>query len=315
MDIKGFVRDQYKLSVDKIIERGRVYEIQTPQGRYALKQFDYKLRLPFHIAVLQHLEKIGFKQTHRIIPTTASQPLSNHEGIAYLLTNWIDGTHPDFIDESQLRRAAAYLAQFHLCSHTLQVDEKKLQHIPIELGNLPKLNRHRLEKLFEWEQTYKEESFRKAIGMMEQAILKFPQDIYDELVHEERERDSFVHGDYNKPNIVIRPDGGYALIDFDNCSRDIRVNDLIFLCQLHVAKDPDRALAALRAYHKFRPLSKKEFTLIKSQLLVPLRFYQNINTRVYVKKEVSEDWLKQIVKPFLSRRVMAAMQRFSYSDL
>jgi CotS family spore coat protein len=330
VDIQNFIWEQYGLLVDSVIEHRRphatnrnVFELLTQNGSYALKEYTWTLTLPFQTSLLSHLEKKGFLQKYKLILTRWQTPLAKMSEKSYMVTEWIAGRKPHFSNIQELIYAAKLLASFHNHAIHLDLDEEILRYAPIEfttstfseikIGQY--INANILKKLTRWVNDFGTDTFRLALERMQYAEYKFPSGEYEQLVEEEKKNKTFVHGDYTSSNLIYTPSGDMMMIDFDDCSYNVRINDLIFLCQLHMGQEIERVLQILQAYHEVRPLSLTEFQVVKSQLLVPARVYWEVHLQCVAGKEISRDWLKRNVDPFLSNKLWKGIKMLSYSDL
>ena len=263
---------------------GDVYRVPAREGVFCLKRFkgsDQELR--FNLEAQAHLFGRGFDRLAR--------PVRGRRGIwgvkggdgIYFVSEWLEGTQPDFGDPAQLGKAARLLGRLHLAaggfSPRTQIPWDKFR-----WGNWIGSFRRRAEALLEFKRTARG---RSEITPYEEAILESC-DFFYELGHQsvealrrsaylnvsrvEMEALSFSHGDYNYPNLVCDPGGSLRVIDFDNCAYDLRVDDLIRLVRRNSHWEVDRALFILSNYHSVRPISAAEWSVVAAALIFPHEF-------------------------------------------
>lgn len=277
---------------------GDVYRVSAREGVFCLKRFkglDQELR--FALEAQAHLFGRGFDRIAR--------PFRGRRGIwgvkdgdgTYFVTEWLEGTQPDFTDPAQLGKAARLLARLHLAaggfSPRTQIPWDKFR-----WGNWIGSLRRKAEALLEFKRSAQSQGettpYEAAIlencdffyGLGGRALEALRQSAYLAVSRAEMEALSFSHGDYNYPNLIYDPEGNLKVIDFDNCAYDLRADDLVRLVRRNSQWDVNRALFILSNYHSVRPISAGEWSVISAALVFPHEFSWAVNLYQARGKEV-----------------------------
>lgn len=306
----------YGIKATSIQKQGHrfLYKITAGSQQFALKRFDDWDTLSRQMLALQQLNKNGFKNMPSVILTLERHPTVCHEGKGYVLTEWVQGTKPQLGKLGELCRASTLLAKFHIHAHSLSVspDHGYLSFAGVKTGKYS--NGTILARIKRWAEAYKHPVLKEALKQATVAYEVFPHKLLCQLWQKELQHGAFVHGDFCRSNILRQVDGNMVMIDFDHCSTNIRIFDLAFFCH-HAEPTAHSLLNALKAYHAVRPLTQKEFLLLKAQLMVPERIYWEIHVRLFLKEPLDEDWLSRNIEPLIEGEFINTVRTLQYGDL
>lgn len=300
----------------------KVYKVQTKDRNYALKEYNRSIDINYHVSLLDRLDKNGFHQSPKVITTLDGSSSVESDGTTYVLSEWIDGIEPSFSNIIHLKAASALLASFHRAARF--PNQEVIKAAPNSFLDTPtfreiKVGQNKMstisEKLNEWVKQFGSDPLRIALERMEYAEFNFPIDSYIELFTSEKKENSFNHGDYNSTNLILTPKNKLYVIDFDGSSFSVRINDLLFLCHLHMGDNAKMLLDILKSYHQVRPLSLKEFDIVKSILFVPGNIYWIMHINTYLHNPIDSDWITQHLSRYSGKDYFEKIKKLSYSDL
>lgn len=330
MDISRLLKQHWNLNVE-LVTRHRngycnVYRVTSREGEYALKKYGWATNLPLQTTLMLHLQDRGFLNVPFLIKDRENNPIVHQGNEAFVLTKWVRGHNADFCNVSTLRQLARLLAHFHNHSCNIDIDEKHIQHlqygaleegpsklVDITIGQYD--TRTMSKRLRQWANSYPCPALQRTLFFMNLARAQLPVEVYKNLLHQELADRCAVHRDFNTSNILQTSDGQLYLIDFDDCSLNIRVGDLAFFCHLHMGSKAQHLLDILRSYHKIRPLSTAEFMVLKSLLLIPGQVYWMLHLRGASNQKITPAWIKKTIEPWLSNHLLICISKFSLKDL
>lgn len=300
----------------------RLYKIQTTDKIYALKVYERPVAINYQIACLHQLKKNGFHQVPHVISTVDGAGSVKKADTTYVLSEWIEGVEPSFANVKHLKKASALLASFHraaktpdeaVIKSTRNLFEKCTTFHEIKVGQ----NKMGVisNKLNDWVQQFGTDPLKIALERMRYVERYFPNDSYLELLTSERKENTFIHGDFNPCNLILKPKGKMYLIDFDGSSYYVRISDLLFLCHRHMGNNAEMLIDILKSYHQVRPLSLTEFEIVKSLLFVPGNIYWDMRMRTYYNNPIDKDWIIQNLTCYSSKESFDTIKQLSYSDL
>ena len=304
-------------------KKGNIFIVTTDNKTYILKVYSRPVNHDFQIAILNQLTKNGFTQFPRVIFTKNGQSSVEMGSLRYVLYEWIDGTIPSFHRIRQLKMAASFLASFHAVAEGLDEDviNKSTRNdflYPATFGEVrvgPFRNKVILNRLNEWVNHFGTDPLRIALERMEYAENMFSTDNYKELLQTEKEKNTFIHGDYNYSNLIYSPKGKVYLIDFDASSVYMRICDLLFLCHLHMGKEAEYLIDILKSYHQIRPLSRLEFEIIKAELFVPGKIYWEMHINTHSNHPINEEWINNRLAIYALKERFDKIRTLSFKDI
>lgn len=288
----------YKLTVTDLHAGARgVYKVVTKRnGVLCLKPYEApRLDVKFTAQVLLHLMKSGYSYSPRLMPTAHGKPWMYRSGTRYMLSDWVQGTSPEFTHAAVLNNAVRALANFHkhakgLKVHNAPEHRKPVFHLQERLLSSRRYIRSHL----------KLEQAKPYLHMCDRAMtyLKHPDVV--RAIQREQAAGSFVHGDYASHNLLVDAKGHVHVIDFDMSSLQARMKELAHVIhRSHPWQGDDGALRLIELYDKVRPLSQRDLRLLVAFLAIPVPLMRSIyRAKIrFPKKETlrrQERWLRDL---------------------
>ncbi|HEX3015989.1 MAG TPA: CotS family spore coat protein [Desulfobacteria bacterium] len=280
--------ESYGFRLKDYEQRGKILFLETNTGSFALKRSNLDpAELDLEYSVFLHLLRAGCTRIARIIPTATARGFAYIDGQAYLLSAWINGTHPNFTVPAEVDKAASHLAHFHAQAQgytgPAYWQKRKLY------GVWPYRFSYRLNHLLwyrqcvtargihsEFDQTFMAQ-VDQAIEQAQQAITNLRVPGYYVLAEKARTLGTICHHDYTYHNLLNDKEDKIWLLDFDYCLLDMPLHDLGNMI-LHVLKlsnwSPESANRILLMYHRERPLQQAELDALFSFVQFPQDFWQ-----------------------------------------
>ena len=299
-----------------------VYKVQTNGKSYALKEYNRTIAIDYHAAIFNQIDENGFHLSPKIISTLDGSSSVKIKDTTYVLSEWIEGVEPSFLNIKHLKAASALLASFHRAA--IAPDKAIIKSAPNAFLHSSKFSDIKVgqnkmstisEKLRIWAKQFGTDPLNVALERMEYVEQSFPNDSYTELFTSERQKNAFNHGDFNSGNLILTPDRKLFLIDYDGSAYSVRISDLLFLCHLHTGNDTTVLLEILKSYHQVRPLSLTEFEVVKSLLLVPGNVYWEMHIMTYFNKPIDSDWINKNLKRYSGNDFYDNIKKLSLADL
>lgn len=261
--------------------------IEAPSGDWHLKVFRHApAEFAAVCAAIDHLRQAGFTQLKPIQPTRSGEDAVIHGGALYFLTPWLRGSTLDPENVSQLGTASATLGMLHLAAKGFRPRDLEARHARRDWGGWPRKFLARLEELrvyrdmvSEWpEPTRFDKLFLRyvesAVSAGQRAVESLAASPYPVLVRQAEAESQLTHRDYIPSNLLCGPGGEFWVLDFDNCAREARIDDLAKFIARAALGDADRARFILEAYHGACPLSAEELQVIPIYLRFPMQFWR-----------------------------------------
>jgi len=269
MSIKADMERAYGIAIRRIEPVRDVYRVRTAERAYCLKGYDVpEEEALFLTRVLSILDERGFAYAPKAVATAAQAPFAARGGRYYTLTRWVDGRHPNFADNRDLRGGVRTLAKFHLRAEGFPAAEappSRIRYDRLE-GELrayaAQLERH--------------SATARMTSACEEALEALRDSAAQAAIRAERRASSFVHGDYNAPNLIKDRRGKLHLIDFENSSLHVRAKDLSHLLHRNCLWNGQKMLRSVERYDKVRPLSANERHLLYALLIAPYHVVRNL---------------------------------------
>jgi Ser/Thr protein kinase RdoA (MazF antagonist) len=240
-----------------------VYRVDSEQGPSVLAVYQHGRRtaaeIEAEIDVLDHLSAHGVAVAPALRTRHGERLLAlpAPEGNRYaVLFRFADGTHlgrsPDV---AVARRCGELVARVHaLTDDWLATASSARSRAPLDATLLVDRPLALVERLLSRRPGDLAE-LRRAVGLLRRRISALPQ---------EPPRYGLIHGDVIPTNILMAPDGGLTLLDFDFCGPGWRVYDVAtYLWDAHTRGSPEDAPAAfLAGYQDIRPLVDWELAAV-----------------------------------------------------
>lgn len=203
-----------------------------------------------HLArVTRAFADLGLPTAH-VVANTADEDVTVLHGKPYLLKELIPGKVEEPLPEQLLPAAGELLAQLH--------------GFPPAGLNLP-VGTRRLNSAHRTAATNFED--RDFAAWLDQRLLAIGRHEADH-----RRPSVPVHGDLFADNLIVRPDGGLSVIDWETASLDDALLDLgmaaVGLCQSPDGRlSPKRLQLLLRGYERVRPLSTEDRAELPTEII------------------------------------------------
>ncbi|WP_282941150.1 aminoglycoside phosphotransferase family protein [Paenibacillus sp. RC67] len=254
---------RYGIQIVKKYKIRDVYHLKTmSHGHLCLKFYEIpEDELRFISQVFLQLSAAGFEKSPTLL-STLDQAFWIARGSAYgMITNWAVGRQPDLTSRSDFKKTVRTLAKFHRVS------------IGFPEGEVPEA-RVRYSKMGEQIAEYKEvllpyKGLERLTSICDIVLSDLQQPGIVKGIEKEQSLRTFVHGDYNYPNLVKNSAGKIQMIDFENTSLHIRVQDLAHLLHRNFPWQGETMIRWVEYYDSKRTLSKGEKLLLRLLLLVP----------------------------------------------
>ncbi|MFK7693033.1 phosphotransferase [Paenibacillus sp. HJGM_3] len=269
MSFWSIVEQSYGIKIRDSRPFHDVYKVRTENGVYCLKPYEFHAEdVQFIGRILGYLEERGFSRGPKVYPTVEQAAFMTHNGVFYMLTNWVKGDRPDFSKRMDYKKGIRTLAKFHAVAEGFPLEE-----VPA--------GRVRYSGLSSEVTEYKEllSSYTHTghlVPLCEEALGRLQQAGSLEAIDTEAQLSAFTHGDYNYPNMIKDPHRKIHLIDFDNSSLHVRMKDLSHILHRNCLWDGTEMLRWIDYYHKHRSLSSGDRCLLHALLVAPYHVVRNI---------------------------------------
>lgn len=190
--------------------------------RYVLRRYRRNVderRNLFQLRFQQQLYQSGFPTSEVIEPTSGGLLVTSEAG-AWVLFPYIKGTEYDFARMAQVAEAGRRLAEFHVVTDSIQMEE-----VVIDIN--PALRRwwtHGEEEIAELEKMFTGQGVEEELAFLRdwqaELVQQWPLARLDALPT------GWVHSDYHGRNMVFVGDELRGLFDFDPLHRGFKVEDV-----------------------------------------------------------------------------------------
>lgn len=269
MPIWSRVEQTYGIKIREMLKIQDVYKIRSKNRIYCLKRYDFpEDEVRFITRILSRMDEHGFTRGQKVYPTVEQSDYMSYRGVSYTLTNWVDGKRPNFSRMIDLKKGIRTLAKFHSIAEGFPRIEAPAARIRY-LGLNHKVTEYK-ERL----------SLYKVTGhltsLCEEVLDHLRQPKIVEAIESEQKASAFVHGDYNYPNLIKDKKQNIHLIDFDNCSLHIRMEDLSHILHRNFVWNGTGMLRWIDYYQRYRQLSPSDLNLLHALLTAPYHVVRNI---------------------------------------
>lgn len=275
----SWIRDiekAYGIDILRIRAVKDVYQIHTRRhGLQCLKPYDFcDEDVEFIARVQQHLVDTGFSFGPKTLLTRDNRMFTHANGHRYMITNWVQGQSPSFRFAAQLKESVRQLARFHkhakhLSVPTIPQRRLKVWHLEDRLKRTRQIIKNMYQGLLS----------KEFAELCEESLLQVTTSSVRQAVGREFERKAFVHGDYNYSNLVMDTKGRHHIIDFDNTSLNVRMEDLAHVIHRNYPWDVDATLRLIECYDCVRSIGQDDLLLLRALLYEPYPIMRAIGQR------------------------------------
>lgn len=282
------LEQQYGIHILKKVRVRDVFKIYTrSHGVLCLKSYDItEAEMRFITQVFTHLLQKDFGYGPKVLLTVNHSYWVRRDGVYYMLTNWVIGEQPQFKRKEHLQKGIRLLTKFHSISDGFNapfIPEERIRYNTLKDRTTSDCNL--LEKY---------PKMKHAWMMCHEALAELDNTMVVNAIEQEHSAMAFVHGDYNYPNLVLDSTRTMHMIDFDNTSLYVRMEDFAHILHRNGSWQGKRMLRWIEYYDKYRPLSKEDMNLLHTLLLVPYPIIRALKQRRRYKKV-------QIIVPSVQR--------------
>jgi Ser/Thr protein kinase RdoA (MazF antagonist) len=263
MSLTTDLEQQYGIHVLKKVKVRDVYQLSTRNhGVLCLKSYNVpEAEMNFITQVFAHLSQNDFRFAPKVLYTSSHAYWITREGIHYMLTNWVKGEHPRFDMKEHFKKGIRLLAKFHTVAEGFNAP-----FIPIE-----RIRYNQLKEQITSDRNILADNPKMKLmtTLCNEALNDIDNATVVKAIAEEESHLAFTHGDYNYPNLMLDRVGSMHMIDFDNTSLHVRMEDLSHILHRNMAWHGHEMLRWVQYYDSKRPLSKGDLHVLHTLLLVP----------------------------------------------
>jgi Ser/Thr protein kinase RdoA (MazF antagonist) len=257
------VEQEYGINITKQVMVRDVYQLFTENhGILCLKSYDIsESEIRFIAQMFTHLAESGFMYGPKILLTTSQSPWITRNEVHYMLTNWVVGESPEFNERTLFKKTIRFLAKFHSIAQGLPA-----LHVPearIKYNRLGERITSYQNILGEYPKT------ERLISICNKAQEHLSSPTVMKAIEQEQATLAYVHGDFNYPNLVLDKSCSIHMIDFENMSLNVRMQDFSHILHRNFPWQGKETLQWIEYYDRKRPLSMEDLHLLYTLLLVP----------------------------------------------
>jgi CotS family spore coat protein len=257
------IEQEYGIKILKLVKVRDVYMLITQNhGILCLKSYHIpETEIRFIAQVFTHLVGSDFRYGPKILSTLSQSPWITRNEVHYMLNNWVVGRNPDFNKITHFKKALRILARYHSVAQGLPC-----QHIPEARIRYNKLGERITSYRNILGQNPKTERF---ISNCNEALEQLSRTTVVKAIEQEQAAFAFVHGDFNYPNLILDRSRFIHMIDFDNTSLNVRMQDFSHILHRNFPWQGKETLRWIEYYNRKRPLNTEDLNLLHTLLLVP----------------------------------------------
>ncbi|NLA58727.1 MAG: phosphotransferase [Firmicutes bacterium] len=280
----GEMLAEYGLFVKAWKEVSSCLKVEAAQGLFRLKCFAYpQEEFPFIYRLMQYLEQRGFRHPEKMRLTSRGKLGLSIAGRFYYLASWQEGTTNFELGSETLLQIGSLLGSLHAASRGFPAGET-IHPARVQWGAWPAKLTARYQDLRQFLEMAQRgvtpfdrlffQQEKVLLAAAEGSLQRLKQLPYQEIVNRDRQAKFVCHRDCIPRNVVRRPDGEFALIDFDNAAHAERIDDLAKLLRTFSDWQLERARYLLRGYGQWFPVEEEEIRLIEAFLEFPMEYWQ-----------------------------------------
>ncbi|WP_222708539.1 aminoglycoside phosphotransferase family protein [Paenibacillus sp. N3.4] len=211
--------------------------------------------------VFTHISENNFNYGPKTLLTINQAPGITRNEVHYMITNWVIGTRPHFHKKNIFKKAIRTLAKFHSAA----------QGIPSDLIPEARIRYNGLrERITSYRKILSDNpKMQHLLYACDEALDRLDSPTVIKAIAQEQTVSAFVHGDFNYPNLVLDTSGSIHMIDFDNTSLNVRMQDLAHILHRNFPWQGKETLSWINYYERKRSLSVEDRHLLYTLLLLP----------------------------------------------
>lgn len=296
------IESLYSLKISDYQPVRDVFRITTKkEGVLCLKSFAYaQHEVQFIAEAMEYLRGSGFPYVPEILRSADNSLWVRIKQRKFMLTQWVQGRHPDFSHPVEYRQAIQTLARFHqhtegfVCSHC-PTCRKKVDQLDHRI--------RRTHQLLQQTEFIPIASRTMLLDFCDTAQSRLHHPMVQQGIAQEAIVGAFAHGDFNYPNLVRDIHGVLHVIDFDATAYQVRMVDLAHLLQRNCRWSGENILRWVEVYDGVRTLSDKDRAILTVLLHIPETIARQIRLQSRRNKSASWRWPSARTLRAYSRRV------------
>ncbi len=293
----GIFQD-FGISVNKCYKVRGAYICETHKDTKIIRRSNAtpgQINLQYNIK--EHLIKRGFSCVNRLYVSRKNTPYTISRNHIFIMSDWNRGLNVDFCNVEDIYNTIRLLAQLHIAGEgfkTTGYSKGKIKNLGEtyskrlrETRNLKKRIENESHKT-EFEVLYLKHVY--AYRELQELAMKFVyKENYEDHIQLARDKQTIVHGHYNYHQIK-KVDDGMIVSGFERSGYDVQLTDLAYVVRRIMQKnkwDPALLLDILKEYHKIRPLTAREWGIMKGMIIFPDKFAKLCNTYYHSKRRMN----------------------------
>ncbi|MGI6065089.1 MAG: CotS family spore coat protein [Bacillota bacterium] len=309
LNISKNVIEQWDLEIFGLQPKDKVVLLETRSGPKCLKVLQKSIQDVHSLfLILEHLASRGFKSVPRFIRTRYGKPYAKtDDNKFYCISDWIDGSPPDWENQIDIFLVTEKLAKLHLASHDFTVSQEER----ITFVNWQQRFQWMTQKMVGINLEISQENYVKKFfrDMIERALLscRLLKDSGYRVIKEKAEqKKGFCHGAFNEHHIIMGNRGKVFVTGFDEWCRDIRLTDLAKFILLVANKNqwsPQIVQSIIESYDRVYHLYPAEWEIVCAYLRFPFNYWEVLKELAKREAEINEAirmfemcWKKEALK-------------------
>jgi CotS family spore coat protein len=257
------LEQEYGIHILKQVSVRDVSQIYTlDHGVLCLKSYPIpEPEIRMIVQIILFLAESGFSRGPKIHFTLSGSPWMTRNDVHYVLTHWVMGENPDFGERKLFKKSLRLLARFHSVA----------QSFPVEHTADTRIKYHKLQEKITASRDLLAETrgMDRFVSLCNKALNHLDNPKVVMALTKEQDDMAFVHGDFNYPNLVLDPSGKLHMIDFDNTSLYVRMEDFSHILHRNYPWQGKEICRWIEYYDRKRPLNKEDLHILYTLLLVP----------------------------------------------
>jgi len=263
---------------------------KTNQGIKIIRAVNEDIpNLLFQHSAKEYLYANGFKWIDRFHISDKNAPYYIHDGVIYIMTDWVDGRECDFGNPIDIKKAISNLGYMHKKSKGMTAIEGS--RIRYYGDDLPLIFRKRVKEFNTMKKKINRQSHMSDFDILflkhhkdyEEFSLKAIEHLkkayYSEISKEMRKSKYICHNDYTYHNLIMVSEGHLYVTHFEKCKYGLPVYDLASVLKKIMKKHGWN----IQMLNELLALYNKEFTIegmkniLISLLIFPTDFWKTCN--------------------------------------
>ncbi|EPZ42729.1 phosphotransferase [Alicyclobacillus acidoterrestris] len=265
MTLFSEIEQAYGMQIESWQAIKDVYRVRTnAHGILCVKPYRIPMEeVSFILAVQEHVRNHNFQFVPATFRTAEGHLAIRYHHRFYVLSRWIVGGNPAFRRARALADGIETLARFHSVSHGFDESVPPSRMRALRIKETFSRQKRILKRIDgDWSRSDFTNLCARAIRQLDDRRVQ-------RAIEREVQARAVIHGDYNYPNLVVDRLGRYHLIDFDNASVHVRMEDLAHVLHRNAPWQVHQMSRLIEVYDRVRPLAQDDLHLLVALLLQP----------------------------------------------